>query len=148
MKITAEVRPLCSVTEEEAKTFIAWMWECRKRANFDMAVMSYPRTVMFSAADEQGTTVFLPAQPILMFESLCPRPNASKHEVSYSLWKIGELADSVMRDVGMHESYFLTNDSAEADSTGKHGWIKLLHDAEKNTWLMKRRIPEVQQDAT
>ena len=142
MHITAEVKALSLVTEEEQKKFISWMWQFREKSNFDMAVMSYPRTVMFSASDEQGPLVFLPAQPILMFESLCARPGATEKEIALSLWRIGELADETMKDTGMHEAYFLTNDQAEADSTEKHGWTKLLFDPAKNTYLMKRRIPE------
>lgn len=144
MHITAEVKALSLVTEAEQKDFISWMWQYRERANFDMAVMSYPRTVMFRTFDEQGTLAFLPAQPILMFESLCARPGITDKQMALSLWRIGEEADKAMRDTGMHEAYFITNDQAEADSTEKHGWAKRLYDPERKEWLMKRRIPEAQ----
>lgn len=142
MKISAEVKALSLVTEEEQKDFISWMWEAKERTNFDMSVLTYPRAVMFRTFDEEGTAIFLPAQPILMFESLCPRPGLSDKAAALSLWRIGELADSVMRDVGMYESYFITNDQKEADACEKRGWVKLLHDPVKKEWLMKHRAKE------
>lgn len=142
MNITADVRALYQMEPEETKKFTDWMWEWRERTHFDLSVMRYPRAAMFSAADSKGTTLFLPAHPVLMFESLCMRPGLNEKEAALSMWRIGEVADQVMRDVGMCETYFITNSKELADATEKRGCTKCLYDAEKGQWLMKRRISE------
>jgi hypothetical protein len=138
--IKANVTALCNVTEDNAKKFIKWVWAFRHKNNFDMQVMTYPRTVMFTAENESGPLAFLPAQPVLMFESLAPKPGLTNKQTAMSLWRIGEVAADVMKDTGLRESYFITNDQDEADSCEKHGWTKLLHDSDKGQWLMKRRV--------
>jgi len=139
-KIKADVIPLCHLTLEDVQSFIKWVWTLRKKNDFDMRVISHPRTVMFKASDESGPIAFVPAQPVLMFESLAPKPGLTNRQTAVSLSRINEVAESVMKDVGMLEAFFITNDEPEVKLCTARGWKVILHDPEKGQWLVKKQI--------
>ena len=138
-KITADICPIGSMQPVDAELFTNWAWQQRENINLDPGVLAYPRTCMTHARMGEETVAMIPVQPVLMFESLVRKPELTARQTALALWKIGEVVESTAPFTGLREAYFITNCEAEANSCEKHGWIKVLHDAEKGQWLMKRR---------
>ena len=135
-RITARIRPLYEVPLEEAKNFCAWVFSLIGRTQFDMAIMNHPRMCMTSAHDENGEPIlYIPIQPVLMFDALAPRPGLSKKQIAFSMWKIGEITERAMQDSGICDAYLYTNDDDEADTCAKHGWVELV-----GVRLLRKRI--------
>lgn len=124
-KITASVVPICSVPPDEAKDFISWVWGARTINCFDPDVLSYPRSCMTKAEDGDGATLYIPIQPVLMFESIAPRPGISPKKEALSLLRIDELLEDVARDTGIMEQYFLCKDDRVADLCRGHGFTEM-----------------------
>src|ERR1700722_12431908 len=104
---------LCNLPEEDFRQFVSWVWQLRATNSFDMKVMTYPRTCMARAKNEDGTIMLLPFQPVLFYESMAPRPGLSDRQKALCLWRIGEVVDRAMYDSGICEAYFLTVDEQE-----------------------------------
>ena len=144
-KISADVMPLYAVPEADAKKFIEWVWEVREKVQFDYDTLSYPRSCMTRAQDEDETLMMIPLQPVLMFESLTRKPGLTDRQSALCLHRIGEVVEKAMEDTGHREAYFLTNDAREAETCSRHGWTKCLYDPEKKIWLMKRKTEAAKQ---
>ena len=140
-KITAELLPLGALTEEDVRDFVTWVQGLRHVNNFDPEVMFYDRTAMCRSLADGVPELYLPIQPVLMYESLAPRPGLSKRHIAMGLYRIGELMDTACQQLGFGEQYFITNDPDEVAAVCKRGWSVCLHDKEKGEWLMKKRTP-------
>jgi hypothetical protein len=139
-KIIADAFPIYAATEQDAELFMKWVWELRHKNNFDMDVLRETRAILCKASDDSGPLMYLPAHPVLMYESLAPRPDLTNRQTAICLWRIGQVMENAMRDTGMCEAYFITSDQTEAEVCAAHGWTIAMHDPEKKTWLMKRKI--------
>src|SRR6266702_2624777 len=137
-RITAEL--LDSVTEQDTKELFEWSLALKEKNNFDSDVLFYPRCVVTRAVADGEPIVYLPLHPVIMFESLAPKPGLSKGQIAMALYRIGEAVEQVAQSTGYGEMYFLTNDEDEVKATSRRGWIICLYDSEKKTWLMKRRV--------
>ena len=135
-KITADIAALCNVSEADAELFIKWVWALRSKNAFDMKVMTYPRTCMARVQNEEETIMLLPFQPVLMYESLAPKPGLTDRQRALGLWRIGQVVEQAMKDTGLMEAYFLTTDDREAEVCAAHGW----EEVSKQFHVMKRRI--------
>ena len=124
-KITAEALPIYSVQPEDAEKFISWVWQARYINCFDPDVLSYPRSCMATAKDAEGATLYIPIQPVLMYESIAPRPGISAKREAISLRRIGDLLEEVSRDTGLMEQYFLCKDDRVADLCAAHGFTEM-----------------------
>ena len=142
MNITAELMPVASVTPQDAELFSGWAWERREQTCFDPDTLSYPRSCMAKASDGDGSFLFLPFHPVLMFESLITKPGVSASKTALGMFRIGEQAEAIARQTGHGEAYFITNDADEVALTQKRGWVVVMQDAEKKLWLMKRKFPK------
>lgn len=131
-KFSADISALCNVSEADAALFIKWVWTLRDKNAFDMKVMTYPRTCMARVQNEEETIMLLPFQPVLMYESLAPKPGLTDRQRALGLWRIGEVVDRAMKDTGMYESFFITTDAQEAETCSHHGWTVAMHDPRKN----------------
>jgi hypothetical protein len=140
-RITAEAMPLYAVPLDKAKEFIKWVWNGREKNGFDMKVMSYPRTIMCSAKDDTGALMYIPLQPVLMYESIASKPEITERQTALSLWRIGELMEQVMHDTGHCEAYFLVKDGDVADICAAHGWEEI--DPKKYRMLRRKIEPPV-----
>lgn len=145
--ITASIHALnnptreCDLTEKDAENFVQWVYELKDN-NFDPGVMFYPRTIMCRAQAGEEPIVYLPLQPVLMFESLAPKPGLSSRQTAMALWKIGEAVDKAALETGFREAYFFTNDEREAQVCALHGWKIAMYDDKQKAWLMKHKISE------
>lgn len=136
-KVTADIRALCLMAEQDVFNFIKWVWKLRWKTQFDPIVLTHPRMTMCTARDADGNPlVYLPLQSALMFDCLAPKPGLTNRMKSYCLWQIGQMAEQVMKDTGNCDAYFYTNDDDLAVSCSKHGWEEV-----KNVRLMRKRIP-------
>lgn len=124
-KITAKVLALCNVPLKDAENFISWIWQARTINCFDPEVLSYPRSCMTMAEDGDGATLYIPIQPVLMFESIAPRPGISPKREALSLWRIGQKLEEVSRDTGLMEQYFLCKDNRVAEICKQHGFTEM-----------------------
>lgn len=149
MKITADFMPVSCVTLPDAELFIKWIWAQRETSNFDPETLGYPRSCMTMAKAGEDTLMFIPLQPILFFESMAKKPGLTDKQSALCMWRIGELVEQTMKLTGHAESYFITNDEQESTTCSRHGWTIVMHDAEKNLWLMKRKtqvVPPINSD--
>jgi hypothetical protein len=124
-KITTTGDALSAVTEEQAKQFIDWVWQSRHINCFDPDIVGYPRTIMLRAEDNDGPLLYLPVQPVLMLESLAPKPGISERKEALSLWKLGQLLEDISRKTGIQEQFFLCKDDRVADICKAHGFTEL-----------------------
>ena len=142
MKITTRCVPVGGMVKEDWENFISWVWEARKINNFDPDVVSYPRSVMLTADKETENTsepiLYLPIQPVLMLESLAPKPGITPREEALALWRLGELLEQITKDTGLQEHYFICKDDRMADYCSKHGFTEM-----KGYRLLKKKIPFV-----
>lgn len=138
-KITTRVSPLCQVELQDQKTFVDWVWKARDINCFDPDVLSYPRAVMYTADDQGGPLLYLPVQPVLMCESLAPRPGASAKQIALALFKIGEMLNETSQITGIQEQYFLCKHDQTADFIKKHGFEEM-----KDYRILKRKAPVIQ----
>jgi hypothetical protein len=141
-KITAEILDRSELTAEDTKDLIEWSVALAHKSNFDPDVLFYHRTVITRAKSGDEPIVYLPLQPVMMFESLAPKPGLSKGHIAMSLYRIGEVVEEAATQMGYGEMYFLTNDEPEMLATSRRGWTVCLYDSEKQTWLMKRKFPQ------
>jgi hypothetical protein len=122
--------------------FVKWAWRMRTENTLDKAVLSYPRACIAKSEDEDGTTMMIPVQPVLFFESVAEREGLTDLQKIMSFFRIGELVDKTNEEhLGFGEAYFTTSDAKLAEVCSRHGWVKYLFDPVKNTWLMKRKLP-------
>jgi hypothetical protein len=143
MKITARCATIGDLAKDDQENFIAWVWAARAINAFDPKVISYPRTIMLTADKEvkgcpTEPILYLPVQPVLMLESLAPKPGISPHEEAAALGRFGELLEQISKETGIQEQYFLCKDDRVADLCVKHGFTEM-----KDYRLLQRKIPYV-----
>jgi hypothetical protein len=146
-KITADILRKEDLTIDDAEKYVEWAFRVKEKTNFDPTILYYPRTVLCRAKADDEPIVYLPLQPILMFESLAPEKNVTERQLALALWKINEAVDKMGLAAGFKESYFLTGDEREANVCSLHGWTIILHDPERKIWMLKHRIglaPEIE----
>lgn len=136
VKITVFASTIQNVSPEHAKQFIQWVWEARTINCFDPDVLSYPRSCLLHAEDADGPTLFLPIHPVLMLESLAPRPGISERKEALSLWKIGEQLEEISKMTGIQEQYFLCKDDRVAEICKRHGFTEL-----EGYRILKKKVP-------
>jgi hypothetical protein len=137
-RITADVLPLPTLTPQDVQNFVEWVTSIDN--SFDKDVMFYPRTVMLRALSDGVPIVYVPLQPVLMYESLAPRPDLSNLQRAVSLREISATVDAMATHTGHGEGYFMTNSKEEMELVTKRGWKVCLYDPERRTWLLKRKF--------
>ena len=125
MEITAEIMPLSVFPPEERQLFSDWAWKFREQTQFDMDVLAAPRACIARAESEGKPVLYVPVQPVLMLESLCPYPELTKNKKALALWRIVEQMDDVMRCTGMMETYFVTQDDQFAERAIAAGFTEV-----------------------
>lgn len=133
MKIEAEIKTVGRMDIEEQKEFVAWVQSTRFNM-FDPAVISYPRATMLKASDEKGALIYIPLQPVLMYDAIAARPGITPRQEALSMWRIGELVDTVQKDLGYGESYFVCRDDRVADICLRHGFEEI-----KNVRILRHK---------
>lgn len=139
-KITGDVLRQEDLTEQDAENFVAWVFAQQDKNDFDPSVMYYPRTVMCRALADEEPFLYVPLQPILMYESLASKPGTTSRQTAMGLWKISEAIDKLALETGFREAYFITSDEREATVCSLRGWTIIMHDPERKVWLMKHRV--------
>src|ERR1017187_8185604 len=125
MKIEAELKTVGDMEPEETKEFASWVWRTRDLGMFDPDVIGYPRAMMLKARDEDGALLYVPLQPVLMYEAIAAKPGINPRQEALSLRRINELVEQVQRDAGYGESYFICRDDRVADLCVRHGFEEL-----------------------
>lgn len=139
-KITADLKPMGSVPEEDAKSFIAWAWAQRDVINLDPHVVGYPRSVMATASRDGQSVAMVPLHPVINFESFVRDPDMPDRDVVQALAAIDKLIPELAQQTGMLEFFFETSIEKFKDLCIRHGWQVRLFDSEKKIWLLKRKI--------
>lgn len=137
-KITVHWKPMYEVSPEQAVEFVDWVWKSRHVNCFDPDVVSYPRSTMLWAADSDGPLLYLPIQPVLMLESLAPRPELSPRKEAIALWQLGLMLESISKETGMQETYFLCKDDTVADICKQHGFSEM-----EGYRILKKKVPTI-----
>ena len=128
MHITTRVVTVGDMTEQDKENFVKWSYEYRATNLMDVNVLSYPRTIMLIAEDEDGPILFVTVQPVLLLDSLTPRPETSPRKKALALYKISELLKQVSKDSNIPEEYLFTQDTAYAKTVMRHGGFEELED--------------------
>ena len=135
-KVTADLFSMDKITEEDAKNFIKWAYIAREKTRFDAEVLRHPRMCITRALLDGQPSLYIPIRPVLMFGDLTPDPSLTDRQRAISIARIGELVETqVMKDTGMHETFAMVNDDAQADSMVKHGWTEI-----KGVRLLRKRF--------
>jgi|HubBroStandDraft_6_1064221.scaffolds.fasta_scaffold329411_2 hypothetical protein len=138
-KIQADITALCRMAQDDINHFISWVWANRAKNSFDLKVLTHPRTCMTRAFDETGTLCLVPLQPVLMLESVAPKPDLTDRQRVLALYRITQVVEQTQRDVGMPECYFLSApDDPLGDVAKNHGWTEVT-----GFRLLKRRIEPI-----
>jgi hypothetical protein len=139
--VTADCTPLYAMTETDVKNFIKWSFAMRDKTQFDMSVMNHPRMCMTRALMDGEPSLYIPLQPVLMFDVLTPDPELTTRQRAICMYRIGELLEThIMPDTQMYDAYFYTNDEREVSTCSNHGWKEI-----EGVHLMRKRIkPPVQ----
>lgn len=135
-RITTRVSTIAEVPEKDQNTFVDWVWKARDINCFDKDILTYPRSIMLTADDDEGPLLYLPVQPVLMLESLAPRPGVSPRKEALALWKLGEQLEQISKSTGICEQYFLCQDDRVVDLCTRHGFEEM-----KGYRLLKKKIP-------
>lgn len=133
-KINADVLPLSAMTEQDVTNFKQWVWNLRSINMFDPVVMSAPRTVMCCAGNDEPL-LYVPLQPVLMFDAIAAKPGLTPRQEAMCLWKIGEKVDEVAKATGYQEIWFVCRDDRVSDICAAHGFEEI-----KNVRVLKRTI--------
>lgn len=134
-KLEAEMLPISAMTEGDARDFCEYVWSMKPLNLFDREVLTYPRTVMLRAKNEEGNQLFIPLQSVLMYDSIAPRPGLSPMAEARALSKIGEVVDQAAQDSGVAEVYFFCRDDRVADLCSRHGYEEI-----RNVRVLKKKI--------
>lgn len=139
MKVEAQIKVVSAMQPEEAQEFAAWIWRTRELGMFDRDMLGYPRAMMLKACDADGALLYIPLQPVLMYDAIASKPGLNPRQEALSMWRIGELVDQVQKDAGYGESYFVCRDDRVADICLRHGFEEL-----KNVRVLKHKaqLPE------
>ena len=134
MKIEAELKTIEYMKPEEMTEFSAWVWTVRELGMFDPDVMTYPRSMMLKARDDNGALLYVPLQPVFMYETIVAKPGIKPRKEALSLLRINQLVEQAQRDAGYGESYFICRDDRIADLCARHGFEEL-----KNVRVLKHK---------
>ena len=134
-KVFAEMLPIPAMSEHDARDFIEYVWSMRSLNMFDKDVLTYPRTVMLRARNEEGNQLFVPLQSVLMYDSIAPRPGLSPMAEARALSKIGEVVDQAAQHSGTREVYFFCRDDRVADLCARHGYEEI-----QNVRVLRKKI--------
>ena len=85
MKIEAELKTIEYMKPEEMTEFSAWVWTVRELGMFDPDVMTYPRSMMLKARDDNGALLYVPLQPVFMYETIVAKPGIKPRKEALSL---------------------------------------------------------------
>jgi hypothetical protein len=135
-KITTRVSSVADFPMPDQEKFVDWIWSARKINCFDPDILLYPRTILYTAEDQDGPLLYLPVQPVLMLESLAPRPGVSPRKEALALWKLGEMLEETSRITGIQEQYFLCKDQRVVDICSRHGFDKL-----EGYTILRKKVP-------
>ena len=125
-KISTSLSLVGAMSSTDTKNFIDWVWQARIINCFDPDVLKYPRTIMATAEEQEAALLYIPVQPVLMFESIAPKPGISPRKEALALWKIGQMLEDVSKMTGFQEQYFLCKDDRVADICAEHGFTELV----------------------
>lgn len=127
MKITAELKAICTLTPEEMTQIISWLWQARHINCFDPDVLTYPRVIVAKAGDEDGAKLYIPLQAALIWESVAPMPGISNRQEAVCLARIEEQVVKAQQDAGFGESIFLCKDDSMSNFVAhQDGWEELV----------------------
>src|SRR5437667_603857 len=124
-KVRTGLSAIGTMLAADVKNFIEWVWEARSVNAFDPDVLTYPRTIMSYAHDDDGALLYIPIQPVLMFESIAAKPGLSPRKEALSLWKVGQMLEEVSKQSGFQEQIFMCKDDRVADICAEHGFTEM-----------------------
>lgn len=141
-KIEAEIKAVAQMDSIERDEFAEWVWIERDLNMFDPDVIRYPRATMLKASNGEGALVYIPLQPVLMYDAIAAKPGLDAKKQALAMWRIVELVDQIQRDLGYGESYFLCRDDRVADICLKHGFEEV-----ENVRILRRKVEMPKPDA-
>jgi hypothetical protein len=139
--VTAEILPAYAMSPDDVRDLAQWITSIPN--GLDEGIAAYPRLTLTRALADGEPYMYCPLHPVLMFESLAPRPGTSVMQVARGLQALSDLADDVGKMSGHAEAFFITSSPEEMALAERRGWTAILHDRERGQWLMKRKLPPV-----
>lgn len=103
-----------------------WALAGLERNQLDPDILKYPQTVVFCAESDDGKPVaFLPAQLVVMLESLASDPTASETLRGRALYGLVKRLGEIAHALGVREMYFMGTDEQVAQLAVKYGFEEL-----------------------
>jgi hypothetical protein len=136
-KITADVFTVGSLPKRAWDQLIDWMKRGMPLNMFDPNMLLYPRTVICTAKADDENLLFIPLQPVLMYDAIASAPDITPRQEALALYRIGQVTDRLAKDLGFRETYFFCRDNSVTDLCADHGFEEV-----KNVRVLRRKIPE------
>lgn len=121
-KIQACILPVGALPEEDQRNFLEWVWRDRAINLFDPESLSHPWSAMCVAGSERNPMLYIPLQPVFVWDAIASKPGITPREEALCLWRIGEAVDAKMEETGVGEAWFLCADGRVADICARHGF--------------------------
>lgn len=104
-----------------------WLSANASRNGFDPEVLDYKCTKVLAAHNNGTVYVYMPAQPVVMLESIGPNPEAKPLEVATGVMELVKAAAmmAVSSDPPISEMYFLASDELTAKGAKAMGFVEL-----------------------
>ena len=135
-KIKAVIKALKDLSQEDISNFKTWVWRLRTLNMFEPKVLAAPRTVMCKAETEDGEALlYMPLQPVLMYDAIAPKEGLTPRQEAYSLFKINEAVEHMAKSIGYQELYFICRDDTVSDLCVRNGFTEI-----KNVRVVKKTI--------
>lgn len=92
---------------------------------FDEAVLKYPTLRIVSAYNGEGNVAHLPAQQVLMLESLAVKPGSAPLENGQAFRDLVKAMELIASQLGIRELYFICKDKDVLGVAEHHGFERI-----------------------
>lgn len=133
-KIQACILPVGALPEEDQKNFIEWVWRERKINMFDPDSLTHKWSAMCVAGGEKDPMLYIPLQPIFVWDAIASKPGITPRQEALCLWRIGQAVDEKMTETGIGEAWFVCKDDRVSDICLNHGFEEI-----KGVRLLRRK---------
>lgn len=92
---------------------------------FDPGIFKYPTFRVLTSYNDNGNTLHMPSQQVLMVESLAPNPKASPLELAQALRDLVKGQELLASSFGLRELYFIGSDPRVLEIAVAHGFERI-----------------------
>ena len=136
-KIQACILPVGALPPEDQQNFAEWVWRSRALNMFDPDSIDQRFSAMCVAGSEKNPMVYIPLQPVFVYDAIAAKPGITPREEALCLWRIGQAVDEKMAETGIGETWFICRDDRVSDICLRHGFEEI-----RGVRLLRRKLPK------